>query len=279
MGILSVITQAEAKDSVISKLKERIKSLSDHAKIENMDKNLDEINNINVKLEHRVAELISENEHLKQTFIQLFDLIKPTRVLDKEHCASLTDQLNKKSVENADLHAQLQEQVLVTTTLQNKLRRLKGKQVVDLSSQVPQANTIAPGMYKIDLEHVSPKLVNNQEAHNNYIKYTQDHAAFLRAIVKQARSLNPLDNSLDYACKYVNRIQELLLLVSKMCPSFCKPKEKVLAQSKEKKVSFAQPVTSTSHNNKSVQHEKTQVSNSPLLPSTGVKDNTRASRS
>ncbi|GJU31028.1 hypothetical protein Tco_1174617 [Tanacetum coccineum] len=50
-----------------------------------------------------------ENEHLKQTYKDLFDSIKRTRVQTKNQNDSLMEQLNKKSNENADVLAQIQK--------------------------------------------------------------------------------------------------------------------------------------------------------------------------
>nr|GEV41989.1 integrase, catalytic region, zinc finger, CCHC-type, peptidase aspartic, catalytic [Tanacetum cinerariifolium] len=41
---------------------------------------LEEIETINIELDHRVTKLIAENEHLKQTYKKLYDLIKSSRV-------------------------------------------------------------------------------------------------------------------------------------------------------------------------------------------------------
>nr|GEY82843.1 hypothetical protein [Tanacetum cinerariifolium] len=46
----------------------------------------------------------------------------------------------------------------------------------------------------------------NREARVDYLKITKEHADTLREIVKQARALKPLDNALDYACKYAKQI-------------------------------------------------------------------------
>ncbi|GJX27754.1 hypothetical protein Tco_0235833 [Tanacetum coccineum] len=72
--------QSQEKDTVIKKLKERIKSLSEKMNEDKIKKDLDEIETINIELDHRVSKLIAENEHLKQTYKQLYDLIKPVRV-------------------------------------------------------------------------------------------------------------------------------------------------------------------------------------------------------
>ncbi|GJS69092.1 hypothetical protein Tco_0701933 [Tanacetum coccineum] len=55
-----------------------------------------------------------------------------------------------KSVEITDLNAQLQEKFLAITSLENDLRKLKGKDIVDNAAQMSKATTIAPGLYKLD---------------------------------------------------------------------------------------------------------------------------------
>ncbi|GJX07177.1 retrovirus-related pol polyprotein from transposon TNT 1-94 [Tanacetum coccineum] len=80
--------QSQAKDTVIVKLKEQIKSLKGNS----------------------AKNLLLENEHLKQTYKQLYDSIKPKRVQSKEQCDALIKQVNIKSGEISDLNAKLQEQ-------------------------------------------------------------------------------------------------------------------------------------------------------------------------
>ncbi|GJT73555.1 hypothetical protein Tco_1032841, partial [Tanacetum coccineum] len=150
--------------------KDRIKSLSGKDSVENVKKNIDEIETINIKLEHRVAKLLLENEnlrkereHLKSIYKDQFDSIRKTRVQSKEHCDSLIAQINEKSIENSDLNAQLQKKVFAITTLKNEIRKLKVKNVVDTIVSKPNA-TIAPGMFKLDIEPISHKLKNNRDA-------------------------------------------------------------------------------------------------------------------
>ncbi|GJR65383.1 hypothetical protein Tco_0011448 [Tanacetum coccineum] len=81
------------------------------------------------------------------------------------------------------------------------------------------ATLIALAVLKLDLEPLSPKLKNNKEAHVDYIRIIKENADTLRDIVKQARTTNPLDNALTYACMYTKQIQELLVYVSDTCPS------------------------------------------------------------
>ncbi|GKC94328.1 hypothetical protein Tco_1159770 [Tanacetum coccineum] len=55
-------------------------------------------------------------------------------------------------------------------------------------------------MSKLDLEPLAPRLLQNREAHINYLKYTQEQADILREIVKQAKAKQPSDK---YAKKVV----------------------------------------------------------------------------
>ncbi|GJY56169.1 retrovirus-related pol polyprotein from transposon TNT 1-94 [Tanacetum coccineum] len=199
--------QLQDKDSTICKLKDIIKSLREKSKEENVNYDYCEIETKNVELENSVAKLLSENErlcneinHVKQVFKEQFDSIKKTRVRSKEQSDSLIDKLNLKSAENEDLKAQIQDKVFVITSLKNDLRKIKGKEIVDIAAQIPSANTIVPGMFKLDLEPLAPRLLQNREAHIYYLKYTQEQADILRGIVEQAKAAQPLDNELDFAC-------------------------------------------------------------------------------
>nr|GFA56016.1 hypothetical protein [Tanacetum cinerariifolium] len=104
--------ESQQKDTVILKLKERIKSLSGNVKEEKIKREIEEIETINLELDHRVTKLVAKNEHLKQTYKQLYDLIKSSRVRSKEQCDDLIKQVIIKSAKNSDLNASLQEQVL-----------------------------------------------------------------------------------------------------------------------------------------------------------------------
>ncbi|GJU95603.1 retrovirus-related pol polyprotein from transposon TNT 1-94 [Tanacetum coccineum] len=185
--------QSQEKDMVIKKLKERIKSLSGNMDKDKIKQDLEEIETINIELDHRVTKLIAENEHLKQTYKQLYDSIKPARVRSKEQCADLTNQVNLKSMEIYDLNACLQEKVLVITTLKDELRNLKGK---DLSNNEV---THHPSDPEINTEPITPKLLNKRSAHSAYIKHTQEEAAVLRDLVDHIKLNYPLDPTLESA--------------------------------------------------------------------------------
>ncbi|GJT90609.1 putative reverse transcriptase domain-containing protein [Tanacetum coccineum] len=104
---------------------------SNKAKIK---KKIEVLEKINIQLEHSVAKLLAknkklhkDNEHLKQTYKDLYDS-KTTRVQTKDHNDSLIAQINSKNVENA------QEKVFANVALKNELRKLKGKSVDTIES-------------------------------------------------------------------------------------------------------------------------------------------------
>ncbi|GJV87527.1 integrase, catalytic region, zinc finger, CCHC-type containing protein [Tanacetum coccineum] len=157
--------QLQDKDTTICKLKEIIKSMREKSKEDNVNYDYCEIETKNVELENSVVKLLSENErlckeinHVKQVFKEQTDLIKKTRVHTKEYSDSLIDKLNLKSAENKDLKAQIQDKVFVITSLKNDLQKLKGKEIVDLAAQTPSSYTIIPGMFKLDLEPLAPRI-------------------------------------------------------------------------------------------------------------------------
>ncbi|GJZ59443.1 retrovirus-related pol polyprotein from transposon TNT 1-94 [Tanacetum coccineum] len=137
-------------------------------------------------------------------------------------------------------------------------------------------------MLKIDVEPINPRLLNNRAAHSDYLKHTQKEASVLREIVEQGKSQNPLNNSLDSACKYTKQIQELLILIGQTCPSINKLSDKLVVvtpKNKDKRVRFTKPVTSSRNKYTKTTSSSDLVSNKPMLYSIGVKPSTSASRS
>ncbi|GJX41184.1 retrovirus-related pol polyprotein from transposon TNT 1-94 [Tanacetum coccineum] len=254
--------QSQEKDMVIKKLKERIKSLSE---------------TINIELDHRVTKLIAENEHLKQTYKQLYDSIKPARIRSKEQCDDLINQVNIKSAEISDLNASLQEKALAITALKDELRKLKGKALVDNNVSNHPSD---PELHQVNVEPITPKLLNKRTAHSAYIKHSQEEAAVLRDLVDHIKANYPLDPLLESACKYTKLIQEMLSKISNTCPSINSFGEQLVVvtpMNKVKRVRFTEPITS-SRNTKTI-HTSNLAFNKPMLSSTGVKQSTSASRS
>nr|GEU72435.1 integrase, catalytic region, zinc finger, CCHC-type, peptidase aspartic, catalytic [Tanacetum cinerariifolium] len=247
--------QTQEKDTVIMKLKEKIKSLSGNVKEEKIKRELEEIEMINIELDHNVTKLVAENEHLKQTYKQLYDSIKSTRVQSKEQCDDLIKQVNIKSAKNSDLNASLQEKLLVITALKDTLSKIKRKAVVN---EVVPLHPIDPELLKIDVAPLSPKLRNNRTTHNDYLKHTQEETATLKEIVENERLFNPLNTSLDYACT------KLMVVTS---------------VNNNKKIRFTEHIHSLGNTPIKTTSSTNVVSNTLVLSSTGVNLLTSASGS
>ncbi|GJR98030.1 retrovirus-related pol polyprotein from transposon TNT 1-94 [Tanacetum coccineum] len=280
--------QSQEKDTVIRKFKDKIKSLSGKDSVKNVKKDIDEIETINIELEHSVAKLLSENEnlrkereHLKSIYKDQFDSIKKTHVQFKEHCDSIIAQINAKSVENLDLNSQLQEKFFAIAALKNELRKLKGKNIVDTAISKSIA-TIALGIFKLDIEPISHRLENNRDAHEVYLEKTIENTNTFRELVECSRKQNASEPLLESACMFTKHVQELLVYVSKTCPSLTKPCEKlvdVTPRNKDKIVRFVKLVTSSSNVSKQTDSLKIKDPSKPLLTSTGVNTTTSDSGS
>nr|GEV62075.1 retrovirus-related Pol polyprotein from transposon TNT 1-94 [Tanacetum cinerariifolium] len=232
--------QSQEKDTVIVKLKEKLKSLSGNVKEEKIKRELEEIETINIELDHRVTKLVAENAHLKQTYKQLYDSIKSSRVRSKEQ------------------------------SLKETLSKLKGKAVV---TEAVTLHPIDPELLKIDVAPLAPKFHNNMTAHTDYLRHTQEEIATLREIVKSERFLNPLNTSLDYACKYTKRIQELLIILQQTCPCISDLGTKLMAvtpKNNDKKIRFTEHIPSSGTTPVKTTSSTNVVSNTPMLSSTGV---------
>ncbi|GKB59798.1 retrovirus-related pol polyprotein from transposon TNT 1-94 [Tanacetum coccineum] len=84
-------------------------------------------------------------------------------------------------------------------------------------------------MLKIDVEPITPKLLNKQTAHSAYIKHTQEEATILRDLVEHVKSKYPLDQTLESAWRYAKLVQELLTNISKTFPSINNADGKLVA--------------------------------------------------
>nr|GEX89390.1 hypothetical protein [Tanacetum cinerariifolium] len=165
----------------------------------------------NLKL---AAELSQMNELSKTCF----GLEPQCMSLELKHQHNKESFQNDKPCENWDapefheffiineLKAQLQANDTTISNLKKHIQELKGKSVSNFGESVNKPKVIAPAMLKLDLEPLSLKLKNNRQAHVDYIRITKENADTLRDIVEQARTSNPLDNALAYACMYTKQI-------------------------------------------------------------------------
>nr|GEV14507.1 integrase, catalytic region, zinc finger, CCHC-type, peptidase aspartic, catalytic [Tanacetum cinerariifolium] len=146
------------------------------------------------------------------------------------------------------------EQGLIIAALRDELRKLKGKAIVDT---MVSKHTINPEMLKVEVEPVTPRLLNNRIVHFDYLRLTQEQAAIFREV-------------------------ELLILIRQTCPSINNSSDKLVAvnlKNKDKRVRFTEPVTSSGNTNTKTASSLNLVSIKPMLSFTGVKPSTSVSGS
>nr|GEY58709.1 retrovirus-related Pol polyprotein from transposon TNT 1-94 [Tanacetum cinerariifolium] len=186
--------QAQAKDTLILKLKEKLCSLNGDVNARNVKRELEEIETLNIELDHKVTKLVAKNNHLKQTYKQLYDSIKSSRVRSKEQCDDLINKVNLKSAEVSDLNASLQEKVLVITALKEQLNKLKGKAV-----------DVAPLVLKLLVYTRKPKAANKKvsnklEPNNSWGSLSSNiHSSLLACKLSKSSSGQFCDSDLEVA--------------------------------------------------------------------------------
>ncbi|GJV55648.1 hypothetical protein Tco_1456653 [Tanacetum coccineum] len=225
------------------------------------------------------------NQHLVDELSEVQNVFYQLEQAMEHHIESKTFKVKMNQVlnENERLLEQVMskdiEKALAITALKDELRKLKGKALVDNDVSNHPSD---PEMHQVNMEPITPKLLNKRSAHSAYIKHTQEEAAVLRDLVDHIKAHYPLDSALESACKYTKLIQELLSKISKTCPSINNSGEQLVTvtpKNKDKRVRFTEPVTYSRNTiTKSASHSNL-VSNKPMLSSTGVKQSTSTSGS
>nr|GEX03182.1 retrovirus-related Pol polyprotein from transposon TNT 1-94 [Tanacetum cinerariifolium] len=194
----------------------------------------------------------------------------------KHHLASF-DVVVKERTTTTAITKGTPKKYMVNKKLKERIKSLSGNMKEEkIKQELDEIETI-----NIEWDHRVTKLIAENEhlkqtyttAHYDYLKYTQEETATLREIVEHERSLNPLNTSLDYACKYTKRIQELLIIIIQTCPCINDLGDKLMVvtpMNKTKKVRFTEPAISSG--NKPIQTSSSSniVSNKPMMSSTGV---------
>nr|GFA61567.1 hypothetical protein [Tanacetum cinerariifolium] len=210
---------------------------SGNVKEEKIKRELEEIETINIELDHRVTKLVAKNEHLKQTYKQLYDSIKSSRVRSKEQ---------------------------------------------SIVNEAVSLHSIDPELLKIDVAPLAPKLRNNRTAHTVYLRHTQEETATFREIVESERLLNPLNTSLNYACKYTKRIQELIIILQQTCPCINDLGTKLMdvtLKNNDNNIRLTKHIPSSGNTPVKTTSSTNVVSNIHMLSSTGVNLLSSTSRS
>nr|GEW01743.1 hypothetical protein [Tanacetum cinerariifolium] len=109
--------------------------------------------------------------------------------------------------------------------------------------------------------------------HTDYLRYTQEETTTLREIVESERLLNPLNTSLDYACKYTKRIQELLIILQQTYPCITDLGTKLMAvnpKNNDKKIRLTEHIPLSGNTLAKTTSFINVVSITPVLSFTGI---------
>ncbi|GJT11727.1 putative ribonuclease H-like domain-containing protein [Tanacetum coccineum] len=198
-----------------------------------------------------------ELEKVKQHYKELFDSIKILRTHTSEKTSTMMNEIES-------LKAQLRSKAPCFT------------------SDYVKPKVLAPGMYAIDVKPIPHPLKNNRSAHLNYLGHLKESVETVREIVEEARVVKPLDSSLNFACRYTKLSQELLECVIGTCPKNFNERDNKAPSpvTRKKQVTFSdKPGTSSSDTQRHKVHQRVQLTNIPVLPSTGVNYSNEASGS
>ncbi|GJW18592.1 hypothetical protein Tco_0026028 [Tanacetum coccineum] len=243
--------QIQEKDNVIRHLKDLVTNVNDRSRepYSAVD--------VTALIEQNNCDRL-ELEKVKQHYKELFDSIKILRAHTSEKTSTMLNEIES-------LKAQLRSKEPCFT------------------SDYVKPKVLAPGMYAIDVKPIPHPLKNNRSAHLNYIGHLKESVETVREIVEEARVVKPLDSSLNYACRYTKLSQELLECVIGTCPKNFNERDNKAPSTpvtRKKQVTFSdKPGTSSSNTQKHKVHQRVQLTNIPVLPSTGVNDSTEASGS
>nr|GEW16621.1 retrovirus-related Pol polyprotein from transposon TNT 1-94 [Tanacetum cinerariifolium] len=191
-------------EAEISKLKHKIQK-DDHSEMIKRFSNLEDttIRKLKVKL----SELMETRSQADRTldFKTLdFHITKLT-----EKVTVLQEQNKLFRAENAKIKQHYKE-------LYDSIKITRKIKYVTMDTVKPKV--LAPGMYTIDVEPISPRNRNNRGVRLDYLKHFKESVETVREIIKEARIEKPLDNALAYACLYTKRSQELLEYVIEVQP-------------------------------------------------------------
>nr|GEZ75257.1 hypothetical protein [Tanacetum cinerariifolium] len=191
------------------------------------------------KFQDKMNDVLKENERLLGQAISA-DIVKIVVHANVNYAFKIVNECERC----VTIETELQKDFIKKESLKETLSKLKGKAVVN------EAVTLHPidlELLKIDVAPLAPKLRNNITAHTGYLSHTQKEIATLREIVKSERLFNPLNTSLDYACKYTKRIQELLIILKQTCPCINDLGTKLMAVTPKNKTTSSINVVFNTH--------------------------------
>nr|GEW90350.1 hypothetical protein [Tanacetum cinerariifolium] len=239
----------QGKDNVIRQLKKQLfqlqvtRSDTDRTlKVQTIDSQITKLTGRVTHLQAQNDLFRAENDKIKQHYKELYDSIKITR-------AKHIEQVTKLTTENVNLKS-------------------------SVSKDTVKPQVLVRAQHAIDVEPIVPRLRNNRDSHLDYLRHLKESVETIRDIVEEAKVVRPLDRSIVSACRYTKHSQDLLEYVIDTCPQGSQQRAKQLAHIpliRKKQVTVAKPSDKSDRTtHKHVVTVKTQKTNVPVPPSTGV---------
>nr|GEU38943.1 retrotransposon protein, putative, Ty1-copia subclass [Tanacetum cinerariifolium] len=247
----SYLIRVNELKQLLTKLKG--KSQMTQCEMPNLDSKFQKLKDEIVSLSFQVSTLVKERKHLKIVYKNIYDSINQTRAQNKHKIDSLQEKLNNMISKNARVRAQLQAKfseqknrlegtsanikfekpstsgtkIYVVTPFLETRFILKVVEKNDLSKIVTShlntnkviekcTKVLAPGLLRIKFVPINACFRNNKVVHQDYLKITKEHIATLQELLEQARAMKPSDENLEYAYKFSQRIQELLVYIAEI---------------------------------------------------------------
>nr|GEW92958.1 retrovirus-related Pol polyprotein from transposon TNT 1-94 [Tanacetum cinerariifolium] len=121
------------------------------------------------------------NQTLQDYYEQFFSpLTSVAFLVPVEEAPALIESTSSLSLTTIDQDAPLPRKSVCHNSIKNDLRKLKGKDTVDITAHMSTATTMASGMYNLDPIILAHQVKNNRETHEYYLKHTIEQAAILR---------------------------------------------------------------------------------------------------
>nr|GEW08896.1 retrovirus-related Pol polyprotein from transposon TNT 1-94 [Tanacetum cinerariifolium] len=273
--LVNHFSKLEGKDNVIRRLKKQLSQLqvtrsdTDHTlRVQTTDSHITKLTDQVTHLQAQNDLFRAENDKIKQHYKELYDSIKITRATHIEQTTDsqitkLTDQVTHLQAQNDMLRAK------------NDKIKQHYKELYD-SIKITRAKHIEQ-VTKLTTENV------NLKSRVNYLRHLKESVETIRDIVEEAKVVRPQDRSIVSACRYTKHSQELLEYAIGTCPQGSQQRGKKhshIPLIRKKQVTVAKPSDkSDSTTHRHVVTVKSQKTNVPVPPSTGVNSCPNASGS
>ncbi|GJQ94106.1 retrovirus-related pol polyprotein from transposon TNT 1-94 [Tanacetum coccineum] len=173
-SLATLTNYAKMEQDYIDEYNENLVLKAELAKKEHMvEKNFfDEVVLRCSRLENRCVNLELKLQHQKESFLN-------KKYLNNQDAPEIQEFLNIN-----EWQTKLNAKDVSIANLRKHIESVKGENVVENDLPQNKAQVIAPGIYKLDLELLSPNVLKNRDAHIDYIKHTRENADILRELVE-----------------------------------------------------------------------------------------------